>query len=63
MDGTVVCWGDAAHGGDARRLRGRLKDVQAIQATQDAFAAILADGSVLCWGNQHNGGDCGDADL
>ena len=29
-----------------------------IQATSDAFAAILADGSVVTWGNPDNGGDC-----
>ena len=29
-----------------------------IQATQGAFAAILADGSVVAWGNPYNGGDC-----
>jgi alpha-tubulin suppressor-like RCC1 family protein len=32
--------------------------VEQIQATSDAFAAILADGSVVTWGNPDNGGDC-----
>ena len=29
-----------------------------IQATECAFAAILADGSVVAWGNRGHGGDC-----
>jgi len=31
--------------------------VQQIQATQSAFAAILADGSVVSWGDAKAGGD------
>ena len=29
-----------------------------IQATNEAFAAILADGSVVAWGDPDYGGDC-----
>ena len=32
--------------------------MQQIQATNMAFAAILADGSVIAWGNIDHGGDC-----
>ena len=35
----------------------QLKGVQQVQATQDAFAAILANGSVVTWGSRFNGGD------
>ena len=31
--------------------------MQQIQATDDAFAAILEDGSVVTWGHEHAGGD------
>ena len=34
-----------------------MKNVQRIQATQHAFAAILEDGSVLTWGDADFGGD------
>ena len=29
-----------------------------VQATINAFAAILQDGSVVTWGNANGGGDC-----
>ena len=32
-------------------------DVQQIQASGSAFAAILDDGSVVTWGNADTGGD------
>ncbi|OLQ00879.1 hypothetical protein AK812_SmicGene16413 [Symbiodinium microadriaticum] len=44
-DGSVVTWGHAAGGGDSRDVQDELKNVQQIQATGYAFAAILADGS------------------
>jgi alpha-tubulin suppressor-like RCC1 family protein len=31
--------------------------VHQVQATESAFAAILADGSVVTWGNPRSGGD------
>ena len=34
----------------------QLKNVQQIQATGAAFAAILADGSVVTWGDARAGG-------
>ena len=44
-------------GGDSTAVRDRLKGVKQIHATQQAFAAILADGSVVTWGNKDFGGD------
>ena len=38
-------------------MQDQLKNVQQIQATQCAFAAILADGSVVTWGLAGFGGD------
>ena len=38
----------------------RLKEVQSIQSSAVAFAAILADGSVVAWGDPEQGGDCVD---
>ena len=38
-------------------MRDRLRNVEQIQATVYAFAAILADGSVVTWGDAGNGGD------
>ena len=35
----------------------RLQDVQEIQATERAFAAILGTGSVVTWGESLWGGD------
>lgn len=45
-------------GGDSSAVQDQLFDVQHIQATESAFAAIRADGVVVCWGNPHDGGDC-----
>eukprot|EP00439_Symbiodinium_sp_Y106_P060068 s422_g8.t2 len=36
-----------------------LKDVQTIQATERAFAALLPDGHVVTWGDAVSGGDSG----
>ena len=35
----------------------QLKNVQRIQASKGAFAAILRDGSVMTWGDARRGGD------
>ena len=45
-DGSVVTWGDSECGGDSSAVQDRLKDVQQIQASGHAFAAILENGSV-----------------
>ena len=56
-DGSVVTWGDARSGGDSTAVQGQLRDVQQIQASDGAFAAIRSDGSVVTWGNAAFGGD------
>ncbi|CAE7762170.1 HERC2, partial [Symbiodinium pilosum] len=66
-DGTALAWGsarafakrprDEGFGGDCSLVQQRLKGVKHIQATQAAFAALLADGSVVAWGSPEAGGD------
>ena len=56
-DSAVVTWGDAGRGGDSSAVQDQLKGLQQIQATEDAFAAILEDGSVVAWGEEESGGD------
>ena len=46
-DGSVVPWRDAGNGGDSRAVQDRLKTVLRIEASADAFAAMLGDGSVM----------------
>ena len=56
-NGSVVTWGGAELGGDSRAVQGQLRNVQAIQATGGAFAAILVgNGSVVTWGDVELGG-------
>ena len=57
FDGTAATWGDADFGGDSSAVQHQLKNVQQIQASDRAFAAILGDGSVLTWGSSLFGGD------
>ena len=52
-----MTWGHACHGGDSRAVQDQLKNVQHIQASPRAFAAILDDGSVVTWGHARHGGD------
>eukprot|EP00435_Cladocopium_sp_Y103_P046371 s1557_g13.t1 len=54
----VVTWGKEDQGGDSSTVQDQLRNVQQIQATHFAFAAILADGSVVTWGDPRRGGDC-----
>ena len=49
--GPFIC------GGDSSAVQDQLKNVQQIQATPGAFAAILQDGSCVTWGNAYHGGD------
>ena len=42
---------------DSSEVQDQLKGVQQVQATSEAFAAILADGSVVTWGEPDSGGD------
>ena len=48
-DGSAVAWGFAARGGDSRAVQHQLTNVQIIQASDGAFAALLNDGSVGTW--------------
>ena len=52
-----MTWGDADFGGDSSAVQDQVKGVQQIQATGQAFAAILKDGSVVTWGSAIDGGD------
>ena len=52
-----MTWGNAEYGGDSSAVQDQLKNVQQIQASSGAFAAILGDGSVVTWGNAKHGGD------
>ena len=56
-DGSAVTWGAEDHGGDSNSVQEQLKNVQQIQASGSAFAAILADGSVVTGGQEDHGGD------
>ncbi|OLQ00119.1 Voltage-dependent L-type calcium channel subunit alpha-1S [Symbiodinium microadriaticum] len=55
--GSVVTWGDKRFGGDSCAVQHRLQNVQHIQATNHAFAAVLYDKSVVTWGYDSSGGD------
>ena len=46
-DGSVDAWGEPDYGGDGSAVRDQLRNVQQLQATAGAFAAILADQSVV----------------
>eukprot|EP00434_Breviolum_minutum_P046847 symbB.v1.2.043403.t1/scaffold14375.1/size858/1 len=56
-DSAIVTWGDAQSGGDSSAVQDQLANVQQIQASDGAFAAILEDGSVVTWGEADHGGD------
>ena len=52
----ICCFlGDPYNGGDYSAVRDQLRNVQRLEATESAFAAILADGSVA-WGEHNYGG-------
>ena len=52
-----MTWGSVFGGGNSSAVRDQLENVQQIQATRFAFAAILGDGSVVSWGRAGFGGD------
>ena len=56
-DSAIVTWGGAEFGGDSSAVQDQLKGVQQIQASGEAFAAILEDGSVVTWGSESCDGD------
>eukprot|EP00435_Cladocopium_sp_Y103_P032372 s760_g8.t1 len=53
----IVTWGNEWSGGDSSEIQDQLIDVQQVQSTGNAFAALLADGSVVTWGGPDDGGD------
>eukprot|EP00435_Cladocopium_sp_Y103_P072223 s127_g39.t1 len=53
----IVAWGSPNYGGDSSAVQDQLRNVQQVQGTFGAFAAILADGSVVTWGHPSYGGD------
>ena len=52
-----MTWGDGNYGGHSTDVQDQLKNVQQIQASSAAFAAILDDGTVVAWGDARSGGD------
>ena len=55
-----MTWGDPRFGGDSTAAQHQLKNVQQIEASCEAFAAILGHGSVVTWGDPCSGGDSTD---
>ena len=53
----MVTWGHVCLGGDSSAVQEQLKNVKQIQASFNAFAAILGNGSVVTWGDSDCGGD------
>ena len=51
-----MTWGAGNFGGESSAVREQLCDVEQIQATKAAFAAIRKDGSVVTWGDGRLGG-------
>ena len=56
-DQSLYTWGDPEHGGNSS-VQDQLRNVQQVQGSLGAFAAILGDGSVVTWGKADCGGDC-----
>ena len=55
----MLTWGKPDSGGDSSQVREQLVGVQQIQATCEAFAAVLETGSIVTWGRPDFGGDIG----
>ena len=53
----IITWGHPDYVADSSAVQDQLRNVQQVQGTLGAFAAILADGSVVTWGHQEYGGD------
>ena len=54
----MVSWGDRTGGGNSAAVQHQLQNVQKVQSTKRALAAILSDGSVVVWGDEAHGGNC-----
>ena len=52
-----MTWGHPEHGGDSSQVQEELRNVQHVQATARAFAAILESGAVVTWGDPAYGRD------
>ena len=52
-----MCQASADTGGDSGAVQEQRTNVQQIQASFSAFAAIRGDGSVVTWGDAASGGD------
>ena len=55
--GNALAWGEPTFGGDSSQVSEQLSQVQQIQASWRAFAAIKEDGTVATWGHPDWGGD------
>lgn len=55
-NGACVSWGESSSASDAQ-IAHLLKNVDQIQTTTRAFAAVLEDGKVITWGDPPYGGD------
>ena len=44
-------------GGDSSAVQNELTDVQIVEASMKAFAAVRGDGTVITWGDGPSGGD------
>ena len=42
-DGTVITWGNQAHGRDSRSLQAALRGVDKVYSTHSAFVAVLKE--------------------
>jgi hypothetical protein len=60
-DGSVVTWGNPAHGGNSSAVGAQARrctiDVTQVFSTLHAFAALRADGSLVTWGDSSSGGN------
>jgi len=52
--GHVVCWGDAAYGGNCSAA---VTSVAKLYGNGRAFAAVKVDGSLFSWGSARHGGN------
>eukprot|EP00435_Cladocopium_sp_Y103_P058949 s187_g20.t3 len=55
-NGACVSWGESSTASDSQ-IAHLLKNVDQIQTTTRAFAAVLEDGKVIAWGDPAYGGD------
>ena len=66
LDGSVVCYGSVAYGGDCHRqdsghgVNTQLNNIRTISATRSAFAAINEEGKIITWGVAEEGGASAD---